>query len=134
MKWGTVKIRFIASKLGTVPGSRQEQWCISQKLQTMELALCIGTGRLLWVQPVASDLHCSLLSVQRFNVAVTRARSLLIIVGNPHLLECDPNWKELVNFTQKLGSYKGCKYMPRHGTELKWVEEVVGRLENLCED
>jgi len=134
MTWVSVKTCFITYKLGTAPGSRQEQWCISQKLQTRELALCIGTGRQLWAQLIASDLHCSLLSVQRFNVAVTRARSLLIIVGNPHLLECDPNWKELVNFTQKLGSYRGCLYMPRHETESEWVEEVVERLGNLSKD
>ena len=84
--------------------------------------------------PIASDLQCSLLSLQRFNVAVTRARSLLIIVGNPHLLECDPNWKELINFTQKLGSYRGCQYMPRHGTESEWMEKVVERLGNLSND
>jgi len=71
---------------------------------------------------------------KRFNVAVTRARSLLIIVGNPHLLECDPNWKALVDFTQKLGSYRGCLYMPRHGTESEWVEKVVERLGNLSKD
>ena len=32
-------------------------------------------------------------SHQRFNVAVTRAKALLIVVGNPLLLGHDPDWK-----------------------------------------
>jgi hypothetical protein len=91
-------------------------------------------GWLLWAQPMGSDLQCSLVSVQRFNVAITRARSLLIIVGNPHLLECDPNWRELINFTQKLGSYRGCHYMPRREPRSEWVKEVVKRLGRISED
>jgi helicase MOV-10 len=67
-------------------------------------------------------------------VAITRARSLLIIVGNPHLLECDPNWKELIDFTKKLGSYRGCLYMPRRGTDSEWVKKVVERFDKLSED
>jgi len=30
--------------------------------------------------------------IQRFNVAVTRAKALLIVVGNPHLLSKDLHW------------------------------------------
>lgn len=73
-------------------------------------------------------------NAKRFNVAITRARSLLIIVGNPHLLECDPNWRELINFTQKLGSYRGCHYMPRREPRSEWVKEVVKRLGRISED
>lgn len=29
---------------------------------------------------------------QRFNVAVTRAKALLIVVGHPVVLKTDPNW------------------------------------------
>jgi helicase MOV-10 len=70
--------------------------------------------------------------VQRFNVAVTRACSLLIIVGNPHLLENDTNWRNLVNFTQKLHSYRGCKYSPRRDTA--WMEQVINKFEKLSAD
>jgi len=33
---------------------------------------------------------------KRFNVAVTRACSLLIIVGNPHVFIRDPHWGKLL--------------------------------------
>lgn len=34
---------------------------------------------------------------KRFNVAVTRSRALMIIVGNASVLESDPQWKTLVD-------------------------------------
>lgn len=35
---------------------------------------------------------------QRFNVMITRAKSLLIVVGNPHLLSQDENWSTFIRF------------------------------------
>lgn len=35
--------------------------------------------------------------VQRFNVAVTRAKALLIVVGNPRVLSVDPTWAQYVS-------------------------------------
>lgn len=35
---------------------------------------------------------------QRFNVMVTRAKCLLIIVGNPHDLCADKNWSEMITY------------------------------------
>lgn len=46
---------------------------------------------------------------KRFNVAVTRAKALLIIIGNPDILQCDPHWRELINYCQKHKSYYGYK-------------------------
>jgi hypothetical protein len=104
------------------------------KVTDQGIFLVVGTGRLLWAQAVGSDLQCSMFCVQRFNVAVTRARSLLIVVGNPHLLECDQHWRELINFTRTLGSYRGCHYMPHHEPETEWREQVIKRLGNLSEE
>jgi len=47
---------------------------------------------------------------KRFNVAITRAKSLLIIVGNPHILGQDEDWRALLNFSLDRGCYKGCTY------------------------
>lgn len=41
------------------------------------------------------------LHLQRFNVMITRAKSLLIIVGDPYLLEQDANWSKFIQFCFK---------------------------------
>ncbi|KAI3837635.1 hypothetical protein MKX03_029760 [Papaver bracteatum] len=45
---------------------------------------------------------------RRFNVAVTRAKSLLIIVGNPHIICKDPYWDKLLRYCFDNDSYQGC--------------------------
>ncbi|KIP01837.1 hypothetical protein PHLGIDRAFT_112706 [Phlebiopsis gigantea 11061_1 CR5-6] len=49
---------------------------------------------------------------KRFNVAITRAQSLLIVVGNPQTLALDPMWRGWLNFVREKG---GCC-----GRELDW--------------
>lgn len=45
---------------------------------------------------------------RRFNVAITRARSLLIIIGNPHIIGKDKYWNLLLWRCVDNGSYQGC--------------------------
>lgn len=45
---------------------------------------------------------------KRFNVAVTRAKALLIVVGNPHVLNSDRHWRRLLHFCIERGGYTGC--------------------------
>ncbi|XP_057961607.1 probable RNA helicase SDE3 isoform X2 [Malania oleifera] len=45
---------------------------------------------------------------KRFNVAITRAKSLLIIVGNPHVVSKDPYWDKLLRLCSANNSYQGC--------------------------
>lgn len=47
---------------------------------------------------------------KRFNVAVTRAKALLIVVGNPFVLRCDPHWYALLKYCQDNKAYIGCKF------------------------
>ncbi|XP_051125299.1 probable RNA helicase SDE3 [Andrographis paniculata] len=56
---------------------------------------------------------------RRFNVSVTRAKSMLIVIGNPHILCKDPNWNELLWYCVDNNSYKGC-FLPER--------EVVPRI------
>ena len=45
---------------------------------------------------------------KRFNVAVTRAKALLIVVGNPKVLATDEkNWLQLLRFCRDNGSWLG---------------------------
>jgi len=44
---------------------------------------------------------------KRFNVALTRAKELLIIVGNGSVLKIDPWWKQLLTFVMRNNAYQG---------------------------
>ncbi|NXG43462.1 M10L1 helicase, partial [Psilopogon haemacephalus] len=56
------------------------------------------------------DRHCLgfLSNPKRFNVAITRAKALLIVVGNPHVLVKDPCFCALLEYSVMNGVYVGC--------------------------
>uniref|UniRef100_A0A8C1NAK0 RNA helicase n=1 Tax=Cyprinus carpio TaxID=7962 RepID=A0A8C1NAK0_CYPCA len=60
---------------------------------------------------------------KRFNVAVTRAKSLLIMVGNPIILQTDANWGRFINYCIENGGYTGYDI-----SNLEETEAVVERL------
>lgn len=47
-------------------------------------------------------------SPRRLNVAITRARAALIIIGNPHLLARDQYWRAVLSHCVREGAYTGC--------------------------
>lgn len=49
-------------------------------------------------------------SPRRLNVAITRPRALLIIIGNPFLLTKDPCWRSVLTYCLKNDSYTGCNF------------------------
>lgn len=44
---------------------------------------------------------------RRFNVAVTRAKALLVIIGDPAVLSLDPLWRMFLNYIYKHGGWRG---------------------------
>ncbi|XP_015241015.1 PREDICTED: putative helicase mov-10-B.1 [Cyprinodon variegatus] len=44
---------------------------------------------------------------KRFNVAVTRAKALLIVVGNPLVLNADSTWARFIEYCKEEGGYEG---------------------------
>nr|CAD7198399.1 unnamed protein product [Timema douglasi] len=65
---------------------------------------------------------------KRFNVAMTRAKSLLIVVGNPNILQCDYYWHQLLNYCHKNNAYRGVKF-PLH--EKSPVDRLIKDMKQL---
>ncbi|XP_053442523.1 RNA helicase Mov10l1 [Nycticebus coucang] len=49
---------------------------------------------------------------KRFNVAITRPKALLIVLGNPHVLVRDPCFGALLEYSITHGVYTGCNLPP----------------------
>lgn len=47
---------------------------------------------------------------RRFNVSVTRAKSLMIVVGNPFYLQSDPSWQALLEHCREQGCCMGASW------------------------
>lgn len=65
---------------------------------------------------------------KRFNVAITRAKALLIVIGNPHILGQDPDWRALITYAQDNGGYKGIAYDRQTDQE---IDSLVSRLSSV---
>ncbi|XP_077264321.1 putative RNA helicase armitage [Temnothorax americanus] len=58
-------------------------------------------------------------SPRRLNVAITRARALLIILGNPRVLSLDPYWRSVLTYCINHGGYTGCNFLPSYITDFQ---------------
>ncbi|KAH0618935.1 hypothetical protein JD844_018496, partial [Phrynosoma platyrhinos] len=54
---------------------------------------------------------------KRFNVAITRAKALLIIVGNPMTLAKDLHWAEFLKYCRANNAYRGYQYVEEENEE-----------------
>ncbi|KAG8993202.1 hypothetical protein FRB90_000746 [Tulasnella sp. 427] len=48
-------------------------------------------------------------SPRRFNVAMTRAKSILVVIGDPDVLGLDPLWRQFLNYIYENGSWRGVR-------------------------
>ena len=65
--------------------------------------------------------HHLVFNAKRFNVAVTRAKALLVVVGNPLAMFEDPSWKALLAHAVELHAYRGCP----HPLKMEGAEDDV---------
>ncbi|KTG43417.1 hypothetical protein cypCar_00007987 [Cyprinus carpio] len=73
------------------------------------------------------DFNIGFLSNEkRFNVAMTRAKALLIVVGNPVILSKDPTWQRFIQYCELEQGYTGFDYKDAEGEE-----DMVSRLASL---
>ncbi|XP_051562486.1 putative helicase mov-10-B.1 isoform X2 [Myxocyprinus asiaticus] len=73
------------------------------------------------------DFNIGFLSNEkRFNVAMTRAKALLIVVGNPVILSKDPTWQRFIHYCEHEQGCTGFDFKDAEGEE-----DVVNRLASL---
>ncbi|XP_033008851.1 helicase MOV-10 [Lacerta agilis] len=65
---------------------------------------------------------------KRFNVAITRAKALLIIVGNPATLSKDQYWGEFLKYCKDNNAYRGYRYEADENEEDEALVEVISSL------
>uniref|UniRef100_UPI003AABEA36 putative helicase mov-10-B.1 n=1 Tax=Centroberyx gerrardi TaxID=166262 RepID=UPI003AABEA36 len=63
---------------------------------------------------------------KRFNVAMTRAQALLIVVGNPAVLKTDPNWNQFIEYCSSKGGCWSIDSSHAQGEEEMW--EALSKL------
>jgi len=69
---------------------------------------------------------------KRFNVAITRAQALMIIVGNPYVLAQDEHWSKLLQYIISSGGYRGNTPPPNLGTiGVNELQRASGRLDQV---
>ncbi|KAL4648422.1 putative helicase MOV-10 isoform X3 [Arapaima gigas] len=54
---------------------------------------------------------------KRFNVAITRAKALLIVVGNPIILNKDNTWRRFIQYCSETMGYSGIDYRDADGED-----------------
>ncbi|EEC09142.1 conserved hypothetical protein, partial [Ixodes scapularis] len=101
-----LKLRLLMDSLGLAApkvGSAEEFQ--GQERRLIVVSTVRGSESLDAENPEVLDfLFCS----RRFNVAISRASAMLIIVGNPDVLALDSNWKSLMEYCRAHGAYVGC--------------------------
>ncbi|KAG8978724.1 hypothetical protein FRC05_009997 [Tulasnella sp. 425] len=82
---------------------------------------------------------------QRFNVAMTRAKSILIIIGDPDVLGLDSHWRQFPNHIHARGGWRGIRIPwdptqevvtadPAGGEELPYDAQIRARSEQDLRD
>ncbi|KAH7522288.1 hypothetical protein FEM48_Zijuj07G0122400 [Ziziphus jujuba var. spinosa] len=123
----TFSSNFNEEDIGVITPYRQQVLKLKQTLENLDMPVIkVGSveqfqgqeKQVIIISTVRSTIkhnefdrnHCLgfLSNSRRFNVAITRAISLLIIIGNPHIISMDPYWNKLLWRCADNNSYLGC--------------------------
>lgn len=61
---------------------------------------------------------------KRFNVAITRAKALLIVIGNPLILSKDYHWNSILKYCYGNKSYKGAPFVSTN----EEIDDIIERM------
>nr|CAI5839936.1 unnamed protein product [Callosobruchus analis] len=97
-----VEAEFLVPKIGTVEEFQGQEYDVvlvstvrsCQEYVTFDIAHKLGF----------------VVNPKRLNVAISRAKSLLVIVGNPKLLGQDIYWRNVIEYCLQKGCYVGCDF------------------------
>lgn len=127
--------------IGIITPYRQQVLKIKQTLENLEMpdvkvgsveqfqgqekeVIIVSTVRSTIKHNEFDRIHCLgfLSNHRRFNVAITRAISLLVIIGNPHIICKDDHWSQMLWHCVDHSSYLGCSLPER----IEHYDEGVG--------
>ncbi|CAO1361286.1 unnamed protein product [Diamesa serratosioi] len=68
---------------------------------------------------------------KRFNVMLTRAKSMVIIVGNPETLQKDKMWRKFINYCENNNAFVGKPFKNKSKYTIDSVNQLTNTLKNL---
>lgn len=104
----------------------------AELLQGQEYAVVIITTTRSDESQFAFDVRHNLgflCNPKRFNVAITRAKALMIVIGNPATLYHDENWRALIDRCLVNNAYVGCDFDGAPSTGALFPETDAGNEE-----
>ena len=69
--------------------------CFPQQARFLHISVSCAQFTMTWMQALSVELMCCV-RMCRMNVAITRARRHLVVVGNGKMLSDSPSWKKII--------------------------------------
>ncbi|XP_038054523.1 putative helicase MOV-10 [Patiria miniata] len=94
------------------------------------LVIIVSTVRSTKPEHIQMDIDYKLGFVKnpkRLNVAITRAKALLVLVGNPYMLSKDECWNKFLRYCLENNAYTGCHFEEDEDA----LEDIIQKLDTL---